>query len=94
MSQEFDIYRELWDFCDDNSRRIDTLHDIVEDEPKEGGILDNPDEIINLMEHLDNVEQKGKKKINIQTIKEESKKEQKLDTPEDIFQYMCQNKRK
>lgn len=23
MSQEFDIYRELWDYCDDNSRRID-----------------------------------------------------------------------
>lgn len=74
MSQEFDIHRELWDYCDDNSKRIVHFHS--EDS---NNIFDNPDEMIKLMEKLDEKEAGEPQK---------KRKKNRLDTAADIFTHM------
>jgi len=60
MSQEFDIYRELWDYCDDQSRRIPFPESPV---PKETA-KESPDflqQVDSLLDFLD--EEETKKEI-------------------------------
>lgn len=86
MSQEFDIHRELWDYCDDNSRRIEHFH-----EDNECDILDNPTDILHLMDELDKMEEKKQEGEKMPQPKVVKKVRRNLDTASDIFSHMQEN---
>jgi hypothetical protein len=89
MSQEFDIHRELWDFCDENSKRVIHFYD----EPEKDEELD-PNEVMDLMDHLDKIEKENQEKTKKKAEVESKQESGSLDTSEEIFDHMCRKERK
>lgn len=62
MTQEFDIYRELWDYCDDSSKRVVTFYPPApEEEKKSPDFLDQVDEVLTMLDEKDKEETKEEK---------------------------------
>jgi len=82
MSQEFDIHRELWDYCDEYSRRIAPIT------PPPSPTKDiDIESILEIIEEEEEQEREKKRKKQ----EDEKNKPPPLDTPENIFQYMVEN---
>lgn len=86
MSQEFDIHRELWDYCDDNSRRISPFYP-PSPSPTNFPTIEQIDEFLEILDQESPPQQEPKNE------KERPKtppppKPPVLDTPLDIWNYM------
>ena len=90
MSQEFDIHRELWDYCDEYSRRIITPPPQTAPTPDQKTcIFENIENIIALIDDIDNEEEQKKKEVKVDE-KVSNLENIPLDTPDNIFLYMCE----
>lgn len=59
MSQEFDIYRELWDYCDDSSKRVVPFYpESPQEEKKSPDFLDQINEVLTMLDEKDKEESK------------------------------------
>lgn len=93
MSQEFDIHRELWDYCDDKSRRVTHFYteNITRETPEPSNgtpaeeIFNDPNSMIDLMDFLEESDQEKKQSKNVEEIPTMIS----LDTPQKIYSYMA-----
>lgn len=94
MSQEFDIHRELWDYCDNNSKRQIHFYDdhlpsntpdYTEEQTNEA-IFDDPNQMIELMDSLHHDE--SRKIARKSETKDVQVEPPKLNTPENVYKYM------
>jgi hypothetical protein len=90
MSQEFDIHRELWDYCDNYSRRIDYVEEYYPPSPSPVN-GNNSDFDLDLV--VENIEQEERNEKEQRKKLKEDKKLQPpdLSSPENIFEYMSEH---
>lgn len=85
MSQEFDIYRELWDYYDDSSRRVTDFY-----EKNEVTISDHEqsDDFLHQLNHfIDELD----KKESVAVVEPPSTEPKKLDTPQKVYDHIKNN---
>jgi hypothetical protein len=93
MSQEFDIHRELWDYCDEHSRRTTHFYPSHPTSPtpsRNQTPLDpqfSVEELDNVIHFLDEEEKKDDKKQKISS-ETQTTLATSLDTPVDIWNFM------
>jgi hypothetical protein len=86
MSQEFDIHRELWDYCDEKSRRISPITTTLPTPTP----TPSPTKDIDIEQFIEIIEEEEEKEREMKRKKQEEDEQKipSLDTPENIFHYM------